>query len=161
MGAWKKQSVPLVFIEIARDSIIKANADKIEDMADVLAKIESEIDGCWSHLRGTVGAVPDKSALRITSGAAERIAKALLSQVWAGGRGVQCIGELTSAMMVIAEDCLKQLPVRKFPQRVTSWRNLTDALDELRVITGTVEVSAECEEIAAKLADIVRAEADL
>ena len=153
-NAWKKQAIPLVFIDVGMNSI------KTDDpvFMELYASTESAVALCWKFLNASKCRIPDDDALKITMKSAERIQKALESDVW-GVSPIKCIGEITNAMVGIADDTLRQMPMNNV-ERWNAWDKLTSTLAELVERSQTVDIDDRCYGIASKIADLVREESD-
>lgn len=128
MSAWRKQSVPLVFLEICMGAIIKSNG-----ASPVVRRINARVDRwmheCWEPLRARTGRIDDTQAQKVTAQAATAIQKQL-STFWGKG-GLKSASELPSAMLVVAEDTYATMCPVKHKGRRRAWSYLIKALFDL------------------------------
>lgn len=126
MSAWKKQAVPLVFLEIGTSAVIKTNGH-IATIRRIQARVDKWLHECWEPLRDR-GRTDDHQAHRVTMRAAEAI-QGHLASLWST-EGMRTPSELPSAMLAIAEDVRQQLP-RNDKARLRAWGYLVTALYDL------------------------------
>lgn len=126
MSAWKRQAVPLVFLEIGLNAVIQTNGH-IADIRHIQARIDRWLHECWQPLRDK-GRIDDAQAQRVTQKAATAI-QAHLATLWRYG-GMKTPSELPSAMLALAEDVRQQLP-RNDKARLRAWGYLVTALYDL------------------------------
>lgn len=127
MSAWKKQAVPLVFLEIAMQSIIKENGNMKRIMA-IDARVQRWMTDAWNPINER--RIDDKKAMHITVQASAQI-QTKLAKYWANG--VQTVSELPNAMLVIAEDSLRRMPPNN-KERRKAWGYLVSALYDLCLV---------------------------
>ena len=84
MSAWKKQAVPLVFLEIGMDAIIKNNGHN-PDVRRIHKRVARWLGECWGPLRTKAGRIDDDAAMKITVRAAEAIQSRLFSTRFSTG----------------------------------------------------------------------------
>lgn len=126
MSAWKKQAVPLVFLEIGMNAVIQTNGH-LTEIRRIQARVDKWLHECWGPLRER-GRIDDHQAQRVTQKAAKAI-QAHLASLWRYG-GLKSPSELPSAMLVIAEDVRQQLP-KNDKARLRAWGYLVTALYDL------------------------------
>lgn len=126
MSAWKKQAVPLVFLEIGMGAMTSANPSS-EAINRVAKRIDKWLHECWAPLREK-GRIDDTQAQRVTAKAATAI-QVHLAKLWAH-EGIKSPSELPAAMLAIAEDVRQQLP-RNDKRRIRAWGYLVGALFDL------------------------------
>jgi len=124
MSAWKKQAVPLVFLEIAMQSITKENGH-MKRIKAIDARVQRWLEDAWKPVNEK--RIDDAKALHITVQSAAQI-QAKLAAYWKGG--VQTVSELPNAMLVIAEDSLRRMPANNKKRR-KAWGYLVTALYDL------------------------------
>jgi hypothetical protein len=126
MSAWKKQAIPLVFLEIAMKSITKENGH-MQRIKAIDTRVQRWMKDAWKTINEKRGRIDDAKAMHITVQSAAQI-QAKLAAYWDGG--VQTVSELPNAMLVIAEDSLRRMPTNnKYRRR--AWGYLVTALFDL------------------------------
>lgn len=131
MSAWKKQAVPLIFIEICMGAIMEHNGEKAE-IQRVNARVSRWLGECWEPLRAKGGRIDDNQAQRVTAKAAGAIQERMRT-FW-GGIGSNVGTELTNAMLVVAEDTLAGMP-KNNAGRSRAWAYLVKALYDLCLLS--------------------------
>ena len=131
MSAWKKQAVPLIFIEICMGAIMEHNGEKAE-IQRVNARVSRWLGECWEPLRAKGGRIDDNQAQRVTAKAAGAIQERMRA-FW-GGIGSNVGTELTNAMLVVAEDTLAGMP-KNNAGRSRAWAYLVKALYDLCLLS--------------------------
>lgn len=126
MSAWKRQSVPLVFLEIAMNAVMETNGHH-PAIKRIRTRVDKWLSACWQPLREN-GRIDYRQAERVTIQSATAIRTALQS-IW-GTEGMKTPSELPSAMLALAEDVRQQLP-RKDKDRLKAWTRLVVALYDL------------------------------
>lgn len=129
MSAWKKQAVPLVFLEIGIGAVISTNGHNAA-IRRIQARIDRWLHEAWAPLRER-GRIDDQQAHRVTQKSATAI-EAHLSELWRTS-GLKTPSELPSAMLAIAEDVRQQLP-KNDRQRLRAWGYLVTALYDLCLV---------------------------
>lgn len=160
MSAWKKQAVPLVFIEICMGAIMEHNGEKTE-IQRVNARVSRWLGECWEPLRAKGGRIDDNQAQRVTAKAAGAIQERM--RVFWGGNGsnmatIQTAPELTNAMLVVAEDTLAGMP-KNNAGRSRAWAYLVKALYDLCLLSDPELSDNLGQDRGIKLAEIVLEEA--
>lgn len=150
MSAWKKQAVPLVFLEIGTNAVIATNGH-ISAIRRIQARIDKWLHECWAPLRDK-GRIDDAQAQRVTVKAAEAI-QCHLEKLWSNG-GMKTPSELPSAMLAIAEDVRHQLP-RNDRQRLRAWGYLVAALYDLCLVADPELTDNDGQERGLKIAGLV------
>ena len=154
MSAWKRQAVPLVFLEIGMNAVIQANGH-LRDIRRIQARVDKWLHTAWQPLREK-GRIDDAQAMRVTVKASEAI-KQHLASLWRDG-GLKTPSELPSAMLAIAEDVRQQLP-RNDKARLRAWGYLVTALYDLCQIADPELTDNEGQERGLKIAGLVMREA--
>jgi len=126
MSAWKKQAVPLVFLEIAMQSITKENGH-MKRIKAIDTRVQRWLGDAWKPVNEKRGRINDIKALHITVQSAAQI-QTKLAAYWKGG--VKTVSELPNAMLVIAEDSLRRMPANN-KERRKAWGYLVAALFDL------------------------------
>lgn len=155
MSAWKKQAVPLVFIEICMGAIMEHNGEKTE-IQRVNARVSRWLGECWEPLRAKGGRIDDNQAQRVTAKAAGAIQERM--RVFWGGDGSNVGAELTNAMLVVAEDTLSGMP-KNNAGRSRAWAYLVKALYDLCLLSDPELSDNPGQKRGIKLAEIVLEEA--
>lgn len=127
MSAWKKQAVPLVFLEIAMQSVTKENG-KMRRIKAIDKRVQHWMTEAWKPVNEK--RIDDKKAMHITVQASAQIQTAL-AKYWVNG--VQTVSELPNAMLVIAEDSLRRMPPNN-KERRKAWGYLVAALYDLCLV---------------------------
>ena len=154
MSAWKKQAVPLVFLEIGMGAVTSANPSS-EAINRVAKRVDTWIDAAWQPIREK-GRIDDFQAQRVTVRAAANIKK-YLEKAWQDG-GIKSPSELPAAMLAIAEDVRQQLP-RNDKRRIRAWGYLVVALFDLFKIADPDLSDRAGEDRGLEIAKIVMREA--
>ena len=152
MSAWKKQAVPLVFLEIGMDAIIKNNGHN-PDVRRLYKRFSRWLGECWEPLLAKSGRIDDDAALKITVKAAEAI-QARLTKTW-GSAGLTRPVEMPCAMLTVAEDTLASMPKRAKDGRRKAWGYLIKALWELCLVTDPEFTDRDGQDRGVKIAEIV------
>ena len=152
MSAWKKQAVPLVFLEIGMDAIIKNNGHN-PDVRRLYKRVSRWLGECWEPLRARSGRIDDDAALKITVKAAEAI-QARLTKTW-GSAGLTRPVEMPCAMLTVAEDTLASMPKRAKDGRRKACGYLIKALWELCLVTDPEFTDRDGQDRGVKIAEIV------
>lgn len=155
MSAWKKQAVPLVFLEIAMDAVLKTNGHN-RAVRRIDARVRKWLAEAWKPLNERTGRIDDTAAHRQTIAASKAISDAL-TRIWGDG-GMKTPSELPSAMLVITEDKHAQLP-RTNKDRRKAWERLIAATYELCLVADPELVDNEGQERGVMIANIVMREA--
>ena len=154
MSAWRKQAVPLVFLEIGIDAVIKTNGHSAA-VRRIRARIDKWLHECWAPLRDR-GRIDDTQAQRVTVKAAAAI-QGHLAALWRDG-GMKTPSELPSAMLAIAVDVFEQLP-RNDKARIRAWGYLVAALYDLCQVADPLLTDNEGQERGLRIAAVVLKEA--
>ena len=154
MSAWKKQAVPLVFLEIGMGAVVQSNGH-IAAIRRIQARIDKWLHECWAPLRDR-GRIDDTQAQRVTVKAAAAI-QGHLAALWRDG-GMKTPSELPSAMLAIAEDVRQQLP-RNDKRRLRAWGYLVAALYDLCQVADPELTDNEGQERGLRIAAVVLKEA--
>ena len=152
MSAWKKQAVPLVFLEIGMDAIIKNNGHN-PDVRRLYKRVSRWLGECWEPLRAKSGRIDDDAALKITVKSAEAI-RARLTKT-CGAHGLTRPVEMPCAMLTVAEDTLASMPRRAKDGRRKAWGYLIKALWELCLVTDPEFSDRDGQDRGVKIAEIV------
>lgn len=154
MSAWRKQAVPLVFLEIGIGAVVQTNGHLV-DIRRIQSRIDKWLHECWTPLRER-GRIDDAQAQRVTQKAATAIQDNLAS-LWRYG-GMKTPSELPSAMLAIAEDVRQQLP-RNDKARLRAWGYLVTALYDLCQVADPELTDNEGQERGLRIAAVVLREA--
>ena len=154
MSAWKKQAVPLVFLEIGMGAVVQSNGH-IAAIRRIQARIDKWLHECWVPLRDR-GRIDDTQAQRVTVKAAAAI-QGHLAALWRDG-GMKTPSELPSAMLAIAEDVRQQLP-KNDKARLRAWGYLVAALYDLCQVADPELTDNEGQERGLQIAALVLKEA--
>ena len=151
----------MVFLEVGMNAIRKGVKGDKQEFRAVEMAFEHAVKSCWAPLLEKKNRIDDNAAMRVTAITSDKIQKALISDVW-GAKPIECVGELTNAMLAIAEDTHAQLPFRgaKDVGRLGAWSLMIDVCSQLCELTEGAEIDDRCYGIAVKIADLVRKEAD-
>ena len=152
MSAWKKQAVPLVFLEIGMDAIIKNNGHN-PDVRRLHKRVARWLGECWSPLRIKAGRIDDDAAMKITVRAAESI-QSSLTKTW-GAHGLTRPVEMPCAMLTVAEDTMAGMPRRKKDSRRKAWGYLIKALWDLCQVVDPEFTDSDGQDRGVKIAEIV------
>ena len=152
MSAWKKQAVPLVFLEIGMDAIIKNNGHN-PDVRRLYKRVSRWLGECWEPLRAKSGRIDDDAALKITVKAAEAIQARLTKTC--GAHGLTRPVEMPCAMLTVAEDTLASMPRRANDGRRKAWGYLIKALWELCLVTDPEFSDSDGQDRGVEIAEIV------
>lgn len=150
MSAWKRQSVPLVFLEIAMNAVIETNGHN-PTIKRIRTRVDKWLGACWQPLRAK-GRIDDAQAQRVTIQSATAIRESLRT-IW-GSEGMKTPSELPSAMLALAEDVRQQLP-RKDKDRVKAWTLLVVALYDLCLCADPALEDREGQERGLEIAGVV------
>lgn len=154
MSAWKRQAVPLVFLEIGMGAVVQTNGH-LAAIRRIQARIDKWLHECWTPLRER-GRIDDAQAQRVTQKAATAI-QAHLASLWRDG-GMKTPSELPSAMLAIAVDVFEQLP-RNDKARLRAWGYLVTALYDLCQVADPELTDNEGQERGLRIAAVVLREA--
>jgi len=154
MSAWKKQAIPLVFIEIGMGAVVQSNGH-LAAVRRIQARIDKWLHEAWAPLRDR-GRIDDAQAQRVTQRAATAT-QASLALLWIDG-GMKTPSELPSAMLAIAEDVRQQLP-RNDRQRTRAWGYLVTALYDLCLVSDPELTDNEGQDRGLQIAAVVLKEA--
>lgn len=152
MSAWKKQAVPLVFLEIGMDAIIKNNGHN-PDVRRLYKRVSRWLGECWEPLRAKSGRIDDDAAVKQTVKAATEIQSRLV-KTW-GPAGLTRPVEMPCAMLTVAEDTLASMPVRKKDGRRKAWGYLIRALWDLCQVVDPEFTDRTGQDRGVKIAEIV------
>ena len=152
MSAWKKQAVPLVFLEIGMTAILKNNGHH-PAVRRIHARVERWLGECWEPLRAKSGRIDDESAVKQTVRAATEIQSRLV-KTW-GAAGLTRPVEMPCAMLTVAEDTLASMPVRKKDGRRKAWGYLIRALWDLCQVVDPEFTDRAGQDRGVKIAEIV------
>ena len=152
MSAWKKQAVPLVFLEIGMTAILKNNGHH-PAVRRIHARVERWLGECWEPLRAKSGRIDDESAVKQTVRAATEIQSRLV-KTW-GAAGLTRPVEMPCAMLTVAEDTLASMPRRKKDGRRKAWGYLIRALWGLCQVVDPELTDRAGQDRGVKIAEIV------
>lgn len=152
MSAWKKQAIPLVFLEIGMGAIMKNNGHN-PAVRRIHSRVERWISECWGPLRATHGRIDDDAAVKQTVRAASEIQKRLV-KTW-GPAGLTRPVEPPCAMLTVAEDTLATMPRRKKDGRRKAWGYLIRALWDLCQLVDPDFTDREGQDRGVRIAGIV------
>jgi hypothetical protein len=127
MSAWRKQAIPLVFLEIGMGAVIGSNAHN-KRINVIKVRIDKWLHEAWQPLKDR----GHTQAVGVTQKAATAI-QASLGRLWADNGGLKTPSELPSAMLAMAEDVRQQLP-KNDKARIRAWGYLVAALYDLCLV---------------------------
>ena len=157
MSAYRKQAIPLVFVELVRDAMLQTNSEP--EFLQAMERVNGALDACWACIQ-IKGCDPGLArACRMISESYTRMQAAIERTVWERCP-TQCGAELLNGLSGIVEDTVFQLPKNKFPERIAAWEQLAAVVYDLCALSEVDEPDDECYRTAAMLADIVRSEID-
>lgn len=155
MSAWKKQAIPLIFVEVCMDAILKSNGH-IPAIARISKRVDRWVGECWAPLRAKAGRIPYDRAQKITVKAAASIQRQL-AKFWSDG--IQTSSEIPNAMLVVTEDTYAVLDKVKHKARRRSWGFLIRALVDLSLVADPEIDDHLGQERGVKLGEMVMKEA--
>ena len=127
MSAWKKQAIPLVFIEVAVQAL-NSDIEGDQRFNRIVQRVDKWLDACWQPLREKGGRIDYAYAEKITVAAAAEV-QDILGVIWKDG--MQSHAEIPSAMLAVAEDTRASMPKGVKPERLHAWHWLIVALFDL------------------------------
>lgn len=118
MSAWKKQAVPLVFLEVAMGSLVATNGH-IDAVQRVHKAMECAMSSAWSDINRRAYPISREQQQRTISVSALAMRKEL-AKLWMSG--VEHVTELPYGMLFVAEEVLRMMPKDRWPEGEKAWR---------------------------------------
>lgn len=156
MSAWRKQAVPLIFVDVCMEAVLKSNGH-LPVVQRIGARVDRWVHECWEPLRAKAGRIDDKQAQKVVERSTAAIHKHL-AKFW-GRDGVKTVSELPSALLVVVEDTYATMCPVKHKGRRRAWAYLIKALFDLCLAADPDLTDNAGQERGIKIAGMVMREA--